>query len=103
MLVRRAAPDYQAPFELLDFTVIVEARGADPLRSQAMVKLRIGAEVMHTAAEGDGSRTALGSRTTGFVHEHVNHRLLKRCGNVVTRHIRIRAHVIDDGGLHPTE
>jgi 2-isopropylmalate synthase len=59
MLVRRAAPDYQAPFELLDFTVIVEARGANPLGSQAIVKLKVGDEVMHTAAEGDGPVNAL--------------------------------------------
>jgi 2-isopropylmalate synthase len=59
MLVRRAAPDYQPPFELLDFTVIVEARGNNPLKSQAIVKLKIGAEVMHTAAEGDGPVNAL--------------------------------------------
>ncbi len=59
MLVRRAAPDYQAPFELLDFTVIIEARGDNPLKSQAIVKVRVGGEVMHTAAEGDGPVNAL--------------------------------------------
>ena len=59
MLVRRAAPDYEPPFELLDFTVIVEERGTAPVRSQAIVKLRVGGEVMHTAAEGDGPVNAL--------------------------------------------
>jgi 2-isopropylmalate synthase len=59
MLVRRAAPDYRAPFTLLDFTVIVEARGANPIRSQAIVKLQVGDEVMHTAAEGEGPVNAL--------------------------------------------
>jgi 2-isopropylmalate synthase len=59
MLVRRAAPDYQAPFELLDFTVIVEARGDNPIKSQAIVKLRVSDEVLHTAAEGDGPVNAL--------------------------------------------
>jgi 2-isopropylmalate synthase len=59
MLVRRSAPDYEPPFELLDFTVIVEERGANPVRSQAMVKLRVGDEVMHTAAEGAGPVNAL--------------------------------------------
>ena len=59
MLVRRAAPDYQPPFELLDFTVIVEKRGANDMMSQATVKLRVGDEVMHTAAEGDGPVNAL--------------------------------------------
>jgi 2-isopropylmalate synthase len=59
MLVRRSAPDYEPPFELMDFTVIVEERGANPVRSQAMVKLRVGDEVMHTAAEGAGPVNAL--------------------------------------------
>ncbi|MCG8351501.1 MAG: citramalate synthase [Chloroflexales bacterium] len=59
MLVRRSAPDYVAPFELLDFTVIVEKRGDNNMASQATVKVRIGDEVMHTAAEGDGPVNAL--------------------------------------------
>jgi 2-isopropylmalate synthase len=59
MLVRRSAPDYAPPFELLDFTVVVSKHGADDMLSQAMVKLKIGAEVMHTAAEGDGPVNAL--------------------------------------------
>jgi 2-isopropylmalate synthase len=59
MLVRRSAPDYEPPFELMDFTVIVEERGVNPVRSQAMVKLRVGDEVMHTAAEGAGPVNAL--------------------------------------------
>jgi 2-isopropylmalate synthase len=59
MLVRRASPDYVAPFELLDFTVIVEKRGTNQVMSQATVKLRVGDEVMHTAAEGDGPVNAL--------------------------------------------
>lgn len=59
MLVRRASPDYKPPFTLLDFTVIIEARGANPLKSQAIVKVQIKDEVMHTAAEGDGPVNAL--------------------------------------------
>ena len=59
MLLRRAAPDYRAPFELLDFTVMVEKRGGLGVASQATVKLRVGDEIMHTAAEGDGPVNAL--------------------------------------------
>lgn len=59
MLVRRNAPNYQAPFELLDFTVVVSKHGSDDMISQAMVKLKVGTEVMHTAAEGDGPVNAL--------------------------------------------
>jgi 2-isopropylmalate synthase len=59
MLVRRSNPDYQAPFELLDFTVIVEKRGDNSIYSQATVKVQVGDTVMHTAADGDGPVNAL--------------------------------------------
>src|SRR4029079_11063495 len=59
MLVRRAAPDYTPPFELLDFTVLVEKRGDHRVMAQATVKLRVGDTVMHPAAEGPGRVTAL--------------------------------------------
>jgi len=59
MLVRRSAADYTPPFELLDFTVIVEKRGDREMLSQATVKVRVGDELMHTAAEGDGPVNAL--------------------------------------------
>ncbi len=59
MLIRRAGPDYVPPFELLDFTVIIEKRGNNGIASQATVKVRIGDQVMHTAAEGDGPVNSL--------------------------------------------
>ena len=59
MLLRREAPGYQAPFALEDFTVIVEKRGGDGSRAQATVRIRVGDETMHTAAEGDGPVNAL--------------------------------------------
>jgi 2-isopropylmalate synthase len=58
MLIRRNTEGYIAPFELRDFTVIVDARG-DGMRSQAMVKLSVDVQEMHTAAEGDGPVNAL--------------------------------------------
>ncbi len=59
MLLRRAAPGYRPPFLMEDFTVIVEKRGGEGSRSQATVKMRVGEEWMHTAAEGDGPVNAL--------------------------------------------
>jgi 2-isopropylmalate synthase len=59
MLLRRAAPAYRAPFAMEDFTVLVEKRGASPSRAQATVRIRVGDEMMHTAAEGDGPVNAL--------------------------------------------
>ena len=66
LLVHRAKPDYQPPFELVDFMVVIEKRRRLPTRksleemlSEAMVKVRVGAEVMHTVAEGNGPVNAL--------------------------------------------
>ncbi len=66
LLLHRAKPDYQAPFELVDFMVIVETRRRQPTRksleetlAEAMIKVRVGTEVIHTAAEGNGPVNAL--------------------------------------------
>ena len=59
MLVRRSAPDYRPPFELLGFTVIVERRSGGEMTAQAMIQLRVGNDVIHTAAEGAGPVNAL--------------------------------------------
>ncbi len=66
LLVRRAKPDYKSPFELVDFMVVVEKRRRPPTReeleemlSEAVVKVRVGKEIMHTAAEGNGPVNAL--------------------------------------------
>lgn len=59
MLIRRSDPQYVAPFDLLDFTVVVEKRGDNDVYAQATVKVKIGEEIMHTAADGDGPVNAL--------------------------------------------
>src|SRR5437879_11392603 len=59
MLVRRSAPDYRPPFELLGVTVIVEGRNGGTTTAQAMVQLQVDGEVIHTAAEGAGPVNAL--------------------------------------------
>ena len=65
LLARRSLPDYQAPFELRDFLVVVR-RHSDPERgeagemlAEAAVKVRVGDDTMHTVAEGDGPVNAL--------------------------------------------
>ncbi|HZP26676.1 MAG TPA: citramalate synthase [Dehalococcoidia bacterium] len=62
VLVWRNRPDYEPLFELEDF-LVVERRQHEPgerrMLSEAMVKLRVGDEVMHTAAEGNGPVNAL--------------------------------------------
>jgi 2-isopropylmalate synthase len=66
MLVQRARPDYKPPFELVDFMVVVEKRRRPPTKrnleemlSEAIVKVRVDSEIMHTAAEGNGPVNAL--------------------------------------------
>lgn len=61
LLLRRAAAGYKAPFELLDFYALVESRngGRGAVLAEATVKVRVGDQVMHTAADGDGPVHAL--------------------------------------------
>jgi 2-isopropylmalate synthase len=67
LLIRRAQPDYEPPFELLDFHVLIrnshnpEERdaGGGNMAAEATVKVRVGAQVMHTAADGNGPVNAL--------------------------------------------
>ncbi|MDP9382395.1 MAG: citramalate synthase [Chloroflexota bacterium] len=59
LLVLRARPEYESPFRLLDFMVVSERRGGGDFLSEATVKLAVGDETMHTAADGDGPVNAL--------------------------------------------
>ena len=69
MLVRRALPDYTPAFMLQDFMTVVEtwrrrpsmnsAEDNDDPLSEAVVKVRVGEEQFHTAAEGNGPVNAL--------------------------------------------
>jgi 2-isopropylmalate synthase len=53
LLVRRLAPDYVAPFSLLDYRVMVGRHG-ERGSADATIKLQVGEHEAHTAAEGDG-------------------------------------------------
>src|SRR5512142_477030 len=59
VLMKRREQGYQPPFELIDFLVNVEHRTGRGIFSEAMVKVRVRGEVLHTAAEGDGPVNAL--------------------------------------------
>ncbi len=66
LLVFRAKPGYKAPFELVDYLVVVEKerrKGSEAhdgaMLSEAMVKVKVGEKLLHTAAEGDGPVNAL--------------------------------------------
>ena len=59
LLLHRAMPGYKLPFELVDYLVLIEKRrrqssssnGGDVL-SEAMVKVKVGGKILHTASEG---------------------------------------------------
>jgi 2-isopropylmalate synthase len=59
MLLQRAEPTYEAPFEMLDFMVVVEHREGRGLFAEATIKVRVGEEEFHTVAEGNGPVNAL--------------------------------------------
>ncbi|MCC6805727.1 MAG: citramalate synthase [Anaerolineae bacterium] len=57
--LHRAKPEYKPIFRLIDFTVMVEDRRGRGQISEAMVKLDVDGDVIHTAAEGNGPVNAL--------------------------------------------
>jgi len=85
LLVRRTNPNYHPPFELVDFMVVVEKRrrfptigfsqnksnftnsdgsfpvssGLQEILSEATIKVKVGEDIIHTAAEGNGPVNAL--------------------------------------------
>ena len=67
LLLHRAKSGYKPPFELVDFMVVVEEKRRRPstrrsqgeMLSEAIVKVKVGDEIMHTAAEGNGPVNAL--------------------------------------------
>ena len=59
LMVRRVQPGYRAPFELVDFLVLVETRGGKDMLAESMVKVRVEGQTLHTAGEGNGPVNAL--------------------------------------------
>jgi 2-isopropylmalate synthase len=59
MMLKRQQPGYRPPFDLVDFLVNVEHRQGRGIFAEAMVKVMVNGEVLHTAAEGKGPVNAL--------------------------------------------
>ncbi len=60
ILIQKVLKKHRSFFDLLGFRVIVEKRGKGELpRSEAIVKLKVGDDVEHRVAEGDGPVNAL--------------------------------------------
>jgi 2-isopropylmalate synthase len=71
MLVRRASPGYVVPFELREYTVVVERRVDSGSRARATVEMRVGGTSVRTAAEGDGPVHALDSAVRLALAPHI--------------------------------
>jgi 2-isopropylmalate synthase len=54
LLVRRSSPGHAAAFEILDVVVISEKRRGNEMFVETTVKVRVGDEIVHTVAEGNG-------------------------------------------------
>jgi 2-isopropylmalate synthase len=59
LLIRRNSPGYEAPFRIVDYTVLVEQRAGRELLAEATVKVEVLGEVLHTADDGNGPVNAL--------------------------------------------
>lgn len=59
MMFKRQQAGYTPPFELIDFSTMVEHRQGRGILAEATVKVCVKGEVIHTAAEGNGPVNAL--------------------------------------------
>jgi 2-isopropylmalate synthase len=59
LMLHRLKPGYRRPFQMLDFMVVVEHRQGRGIFAEASVKVQVGEEIAHTAAEGNGPVNAL--------------------------------------------
>ncbi len=59
LLIRRHTAGYEAPFRIVDYTVLVEQREGRELLAEGTVKVEVAGEVLHTAADGNGPVNAL--------------------------------------------
>lgn len=59
LMLRRTHPAYVPPFEMTDYSVMVQRRRGRGQIVEATVKVRVGPQIMHTVAEGNGPVNAL--------------------------------------------
>jgi 2-isopropylmalate synthase len=59
LMLHRKKKDYQPPFELVDFFATVEHRSGRGMVVEAMVKINVNGQTIHTIAEGNGPVNAL--------------------------------------------
>ena len=52
LMLRRKQPDYRVPFNLIHIMVVASDRLRAGMNAEAMIKLQVDGELVHTAAEG---------------------------------------------------
>jgi 2-isopropylmalate synthase len=70
LLVQRAAGTFKPHFELLHYRVDVETEAGGDTTTEATVKLRVGEELRHEVAEGDGPVNALDAALRKALNGH---------------------------------
>jgi len=59
LLLRKANNGYTEPFALETLRLLIEMRESNPVYSEAIIKMKVGDQVVHTAAEGNGPVNAM--------------------------------------------
>jgi 2-isopropylmalate synthase len=59
LFLRRKTPDYRAPFRLIEYRVMTGQAEGGAASTEATIKMKVGDQVLHTAAEGNGPVSAL--------------------------------------------
>ncbi|QGG46416.1 citramalate synthase [Heliorestis convoluta] len=77
LLLRRAFGEEQVPFVLDSIRLLIEKRSDGDFTSEAMIKLRVDDQVIHTAAEGNGPVNAVDNALRKALSEHYS--FLKDC------------------------
>jgi 2-isopropylmalate synthase len=70
LLVRKAAGTFKPHFELIHYHTSVETDGDGRTTTEATVKLRVGGEIRHEVAEGDGPVNALDAALRKALNGH---------------------------------
>jgi 2-isopropylmalate synthase len=59
LLIHKAFCNYRLPFALESLRIIVEKKEDGPVSAEAVIKMRVGDQIVHTAAEGKGPVNAI--------------------------------------------
>jgi 2-isopropylmalate synthase len=70
LLVRKCLGTFRPHFQRLSYHVNVETNAAGEIRTEATVKIRVGDEVLHEVAEGDGPVNALDAAMRKALNGH---------------------------------